>query len=198
MSAATPRCADHDIDALFVDRWSPRAFTDEPISEAALHALFEAARWAPSAYNAQPWRFLYARRGTAHWPRFLGLLNPVNQSWAGRAAALIVLVSDPVFLPPGAEKQITLRSASLDAGAAWGSLALQATRAGWAAHGMGGFDVERAAVELNVPENHHVEVAIAIGRPGERSRLPDALQAREQPNGRRKVTEFTFEGGFAG
>jgi nitroreductase len=196
MTPTNPRRADHEIDPLFVNRWSPRAFTDETISEAELHALFEAARWAPSAYNAQPWRFLYARRTTAHWERFLGLLNPVNQSWAGRAAALVVLVSNPVFLPPGADKPVTLRSHSLDAGAAWGSLALQATRTGWAAHGMGGFDIERAALELNVPDRHQVELAIAIGRPGDPSHLSDGLRAREHPSGRRGVLEFVFEGGF--
>jgi nitroreductase len=195
--AEKPRHAEHPIDPLFLERWSPRAFTDETISEAELLALFEAARWAPSAYNAQPWRFLYARRDTAHWQKFLGLLIPFNQSWASRAAALIVLVSDSNFQPPGADKPATLRSHSLDAGAAWANLALQATRAGWRAHGMGGFDVERAAAELNVPAGHTVELAIAIGRPGERSSLPEGLQAREFPSGRKPVAEFVFEGGFA-
>jgi nitroreductase len=195
--AENPRHAEHPIDPLFLERWSPRAFSDATISEAELLTLFEAARWAPSAYNAQPWRFLYARRDTAHWETFLGLLIPFNQTWANRAAALIFLVSDSLFQPPGADKPAPLRSHSLDAGAAWANLALQATRAGWRAHGMGGFDVERAAIELNVPPSHTVELAIAIGRPGERSSLPEALQAREFPNGRKAVAEFAFEGGFA-
>jgi nitroreductase len=195
--AEKPRHAEHTIDPLFLERWSPRAFTDETISQAELLALFEAARWAPSAYNAQPWRFLYARRNSAHWDKLLGLLIPANQAWASRAAALIFLVSDGNFQPPGADKPRPLRSHSLDAGAAWASLALQATRAGWRAHGMGGFDVERAATELNVPEGHTVELAIAIGRPGERSSLPEAYQAREFPSGRKPVAEFAFEGGFA-
>jgi len=195
--AENPRLADYPIDPLFLQRWSPRAFSDETIRETELLALFEAARWAPSGGNAQPWRFLYARRDTAHWAKFLGLLVPFNQAWASRAAALIVLVSDPIFLPPGADKPVSLRSHSLDAGAAWASLALQATRAGWRAHGMGGFDAERAAIELNVPAGQTVELAIAIGRPGERSSLPEAYQAREFPSGRKTVAEFAFEGGFA-
>jgi len=195
--AENPRLADYPIDPLFLERWSPRAFTDETIQEAELLTLFEAARWAPSAANAQPWRFLYARRGTAHWDKFLGLLVPFNQTWASRAAALIVLVSDPLFLRPGTDEPTTLRSQSLDAGAAWASLALQATRDGWRAHGMGGIDLERAAVELNVPPGHRVELAIAIGRPSDRSSLPEALQAREFPSGRKRVAEFAFEGGFA-
>jgi nitroreductase len=197
MSTLNARVADHPIDTLFLQRWSPRAFTGEAIPEAELLSLFEAARWAPSAYNSQPWRFLYARRDTPHWERFFGLLAPFNQSWANRAAALVVLVSNPEFQPPGADKPVILRSASVDAGAAWASLALQATHSGWRAHGLAGFDVERAAVELNVPANHRVEIAIAIGRLGDKSILPEALQAREQPSGRRKVEEFAFEGGFA-
>lgn len=197
MTEGFARQADHPIDPLFLDRWSPRAFTGEAIPEAELATLFEAARWAPSAYNAQPWRFLYARRDTAHWERFLGLLLPFNQSWANRAAALVVLVSNTEFQPPGADKPAALRSASLDAGAAWASLALQAARSGWAAHGMGGFDAERAAAELGVPANHRVELAIAIGRRAERSILPEALQAREQPSPRKAVADFAFEGGFA-
>jgi nitroreductase len=197
MTEANHRVADHAIDSLFLQRWSPRAFTGEAIPEAELATLFEAARWAPSAYNSQPWRFLAARRDTPHWEKFLGLLVPFNQSWAYRAAALAILVSASEFQPPGDDKPAPLRSHSLDAGAAWAQLALQATRSGWYAHGMAGFDAERAAVELNVPAGHRVEIAIAIGRLGEKAILPEALQAREQPSGRKPVTEIAFEGGFA-
>jgi nitroreductase len=195
--AENPRRADYQIEPLFLERWSPRAFSDETISEAHLLTLIEAARWAPSGGNSQPWRFLYARRGTAHWNKFLGLLVPFNQTWANRAAALIVLVSDPAFVRPGTDTPITLRSQSLDAGAAWAYLALQATRDGWRAHGMGGIDYERAAAELNVPAGFRVELAIAIGRPGDRSSLSEELQAREFPSGRKPVAELAFEGGFA-
>ena len=197
MTEANHRVADHPIDSLFLQRWSPRAFTGEAIPEAELATLFEAARWAPSAYNSQPWRFLYARRDTPHWEKFLGLLVPFNQSWANRAAALAILVSKTEFQPPGADQPAPLRSHSLDAGAAWAYLALQATRSGWHAHGMAGFDAERAAVELNVLAGYRVEIAIAIGRLGDKAILPDALQAREQPSGRKPVAEFAFEGSFA-
>ncbi len=196
MTELNQRVADHEIDPLFLQRWSPRAFTGEAISQAELSTLFEAARWAPSAYNAQPWRFLYARRDTPHWEKFIGLLVPFNQSWAIRAAALAILVSNSEFQPPGADQPAPLRSHSLDAGAAWAQLALQAARSGWYAHGMAGFDAERAAVELNVPAGYRVEIAIAIGRLGDKAILPEALQAREQPSGRKPVTEFAFEGGF--
>src|SRR4029079_10675808 len=93
MTKANSRTADYPIEALFLERWSPRAFTDEPISERDLLTLLEAARWAPSSFNSQPWRFLYARRGTEPWAQFLGLLNEYNQSWAKNAAALLILVS---------------------------------------------------------------------------------------------------------
>ena len=196
MMQVNSRTADHAIDPLFLKRWSPRAFTAEPISEPELLTLFEAARWAPSSYNSQPWRFLYARRDTEHWPRFLNLLNTFNQSWAKNAAALIILVSKMTLLPPGADKEVPSHTHSLDAGAAWGQLALQATRLGWAAHGMAGFDVPRATAELGVPSDHRVEAAIAIGRPGDKSILPESLRAREQPSGRLPLSQLVREGRF--
>src|SRR5258707_5045349 len=100
---ANRRTAAHPIDPLFLERWSPRAFTEDAISEPQLMTLFEAARWAPSSYNSQPWRFLYARRGTPSWDKFLGLLNEFNQSWAKNAAAIVIVVSSQTMLPPGAD-----------------------------------------------------------------------------------------------
>jgi nitroreductase len=196
MTEANSRKADFPIDPLFLERWSPRAFTGEEISEADLHTLLEAARWAPSSYNSQPWRFLYARRNTAHWDKFLGLLNPFNQSWAKNASAILILVSNSVMLPPGAEKSVPSHSHSLDAGAAWAYFALQAARSGWQAHGMVGFDIPRAFAELDVPEGYRVEAAIAVGRLGDKSILPEALQARETPNARNPLATIAFEGGF--
>lgn len=198
MTTANSRTAEHTIDPLFLERWSPRAFTTEAISEAQLLTLFEAARWAPSSFNAQPWRFIYARRDTEHWPRFLGLLSEYNQSWAKNAAALVILVSKTTMLPRGADKEVPSPTHSLDAGAAWENLALQATRSGWAAHGMAGFDMPRAAVELGVPSGYRVEAAIAIGKRGDKSVLPEALQAREQPSDRLPLAQIVSEGRFAG
>ena len=196
MTMANSRAADHPIDPLFLQRWSPRAFTGEPISERELFTLFEAARWAPSSFNSQPWRFLYARRDTEHWPQFLDLLNAFNQSWARNAAALIILVSKTTLLPTGADREVPSHTHSLDAGAAWAHLALQATRLGWAAHGMAGFDIPRAAAELGVPPDHRVEAAIAIGKPGDNATLPEKLRAREHPSGRLPLSEFVREGRF--
>lgn len=194
--ATNSRSADHAIDPLFLERWSPRAFTDEVISEAELKALFEAARWAPSSYNSQPWRFVYARRGTSHWQALLGLLNAFNQSWAKNAAALVVIVSKETMAVPGQADEVPSYSHSFDAGAAWANLALQAVRLGWQAHGMVGFDRERALSELKVPAGYRVEAAVAIGKPGDKAQLPEALQAREAPSQRNPISATAFEGAF--
>lgn len=196
MTSVGPRSADYPIAPMFLARWSPRAFTGEPIAEADLLTMLEAGRWAASSYNSQPWRFVYARRDTPHWERFLGLLNPFNQSWAKSASALVILVSNPMMRPPGAEKNVPSRSHSLDAGAASGYMALQAVEMGWFMHGMVGIELDRIATELNVPEGYHVEAAYAVGRLGDKSILPEGLQAREAPSPRRPLTELAFEGGF--
>ncbi len=115
------RKADYPIDSLFLDRWSPRAMSGESITDEELFTLFEAARWAPSSYNGQPWRMLYAKRETAHWPRFLELLVEFNQTWAKNAAALVVFISKTTFDHNG-EPAATH---SFDTGAAWENFALQ-------------------------------------------------------------------------
>jgi len=193
--AVNGRTAGHDIDPRFLARWSPRAFTREAIPDETLLTMFEAARWAPSCFNAQPWRFLYAKRDTEHWPRFLNLLVPGNEVWAKNASVLAVVVSKTLLEVPGHEPQ-PAHSHSYDAGAAWMSLALQAHELGWAAHGMMGFDVKRAYVDLHVPEHHRVEAALAIGRPTSPDVLPEKLAAREVPSQRQPLAAMILEGGF--
>jgi nitroreductase len=100
------RIAGHPINPLFLERWSPRAYAGAEISEAELFGILEAARWAPSAYNAQPWHFIYARRGTEHWDKLFGILNAFNQSWAKEASALIFVLSKTSLLPPGASEEV--------------------------------------------------------------------------------------------
>lgn len=190
------RTADHDIEPMFLHRWSPRAFTGEAIPDTVLTSLFEAARWAPSAFNLQPWRFVYARRDTPDWDRLLGVLIPYNQAWVRGASALAFVISDRFRRPPGGEPD-PLYSHSFDAGAAWAYLALQAYHLGWAAHGMTGFDPAEAYEVMGVPElEYRVEAAVAIGRPADKSVLPESFQARETPNSRRPISSFVFEGRF--
>lgn len=187
------RTTDFLIDPMFLERWSPRAFGDETISENELFTLLEAARWAPSAFNTQPWHFIYARRTTPAFERLLSLLIEFNRSWAKRAAALIVIVSERA---PGPDKSAPSYSHSFDAGAAWGFLALQALRLGWHAHAMTGIDFTRAKEELAVPDTHRLEAALAIGRLGDKSLLPEKLQAREEPSERKPLTAIISEGIF--
>jgi nitroreductase len=196
MTSYETRTADHEIEPLFLRRWSPRAFTGEAMPDAELMRIFEAARWAPSSYNSQPWRYLYAHRDSAHWDGFLALLNDFNRSWAERAAVLIIALSKSTMKPVGADREVPSHSHSFDAGAAWAQLALQATASGWHAHAMVGFDMARAFADLNVPPGYRVETAIAIGRLGDKTMLPEPLQQRETPNGRDPVTSFATEGSF--
>jgi nitroreductase len=196
MTNANQRIAHHPVSDLFPNRWSPRSFTGEIIADDELNRLFEAARWAPSAYNSQPWRFLYAKRDTPDFDRFLGLLNQRNQTWAKNASVLVILVSKKTLRPPGSDADIPSRTHSFDAGAAWGYLALEASLAGWSAHGIGGFDVDRAKLDLSVPDDHQVEIAIAIGRQGDRDALPEGFRSLEHPNPRLPVAETTKAGGF--
>ncbi len=197
MTTVGPRTADHEIDPIFLERWSPRAFSGEAIPEADLMRIFEAARWAPSSYNSQPWRFVYARRDTPAWEPMLSLLVEGNRSWCKDTAVVMVLASSSTMLVPGQDKPVPSYTHSFDAGSAWAYLALQATKLGWSAHGMVGFDKERAFAELGFAEGYRVEAAIAIGRLGDKSKLPEALQARESPNGRKTLNETVFEGKFS-
>lgn len=186
------RNPDFDIEPLFAQRWSPRAMSGEALAQDELMSLFEAARWAPSSFNGQPWRFLYATRDSAHWDRFFGLLAEPNQQWCHRAAALIVVVSRTTYERNGKPAG----THTYDSGAAWQNLALQGSLKGLVVHGMQGFDYKRAARELNVPEDHQVEAMAAVGRPGSKTDLPEGFQDKEQPSPRKPVKEIAFEGAF--
>lgn len=191
------RQSDYDIHPQFLGRWSPRVFTGEAIAEATLFTLFEAARWAPSANNSQPWRFVYTLNGSQSWSALFDLLNEKNQKWAAQASALVVLVSKTTHIRQGDTEPSHLRNHSFDSGAAWASLAFEAHRAGWGTHAIGGFNREKAREILGVPEGYSVEVAIAIGRQVEWSSLPPELQEREKPNQRKSLDKLVAEGRFA-
>ena len=197
MPAHTVRRPGHRINPLFVQRWSPRAYTGEEIPDSVLFSAFEAARWAPSSINSQPWRFLYSKRHSASWDTFLHLLNPNNRLWAEKASALIVVVSKKTVI--GRDGQLReSRTHSFDTGAAWQNFALQATEAGWPTHAMGGFDREKARLALKIPDDFAVEVAIAIGKQADKSVLPPELQEKEIPNSRHDLKDLILEGGFQG
>jgi nitroreductase len=164
----------------------------EPVEREVLMTLFEAARWAPSSNNNQPWRFLFARREAKDWPLFFSLLNEGNRLWAHRAACLVVVISKKTF----DFNEKPARTHAYDAGAAWENLALQGSFLGLVVHGMQGFDYERARTELRVPDLYEVEAMIAIGRPGNQEDLPPHLQEREFPSLRKSLTAIVAEGPF--
>ena len=152
-----------------------------------------AARWAPSTYNEQEWRFLYARRDTPAWPPFFDLLVEGNRAWCQRAALLAVILAHKVFERNGKPNPVHL----LDCGHAFQNLALQGTAMGLVVHGMQGFDFEKARTVLAVPDDYAVAAMFAVGRPGNPDELPDALRQREVPSARKRVRELICEGVFA-
>ena len=185
------RPADHSIEPLFTKRWSPRSMSGQALSGAELLSLVEAARWAPSCANQQPWRFAYALAGTPHFAAFFDLLADGNKPWCARAGAFVIVLSKKT-----SDNGSPLPTPSFDAGAAWMSLALQASAMGLVAHGMAGFDYARARTALNVPDDYNIEAMIALGHPGKLEDLPEKYREREMPNGRKPVSELVLAGGF--
>lgn len=188
------RHPDHPVAPMFPARWSSRSFTDAKVTEAQALTLLEAARWAPSASNHQPWRFVWALRGEPGFDAILGALAAGNQVWAAKAGALFVVASRDGVVRDGAETPN--RWAAFDSGAAWMSLALQAQAMGLAAHGMGGFDVAAMAKVVGLPSGHSLQAVVAVGQHGPAEALPEALQAREVPSGRRPLAETAFRDRF--
>lgn len=192
IKGSSRRQREHEVDPQFLDRWSGRAFSGEPLGETELLTLFEAARWAPSSSNFQPWRFLYARRDGDFWTAFLDLLVPGNRRWAERAGALVLVISRLQF-----DDQRPCITHSYDSGAAWQSLALQASLSGIVAHGIQGFDYERARRVLRVPAQFAVEAMIVLGKPAPPEVLPEDLQRRETPSDRRPLAQTICEGPYS-
>lgn len=187
------RKSHYPITPILLNRWSSRAMTGEEISDEKLMTLFEAARWAPSSFNNQPWRFIYAKRNSAHWQTFLDLLEASNREWAKNAAVLLVMVSHKVFEYDGRPS----RTHSFDTGAAWENLALQGTMLGLVVHGMEGFRYEKAQQALNIPDAYAIEAMAAVGVYGNVERLPKKLQEIDFPNDRKPLNEIIFEGSFS-
>ena len=168
--------------------------TGEDIDDHDFMSLVEAARWAPSSYNNQPWRFIYAKRNTESWNKFFNLLDEGNKIWAKDSAVLVVLISRKNF-EYNEKSSITHQ---LDAGAAWENLALEASDRGIATHGMQGFDYQRAKTDLGIPEIYDVMAMIAIGKRGHKENLSPKLQQVEFPNDRKPLEEIVMEGYFKG
>lgn len=186
------RRTEYKIDPIFVNRWSPRSMTGEEIDDNILMSLFEAARWSPSSFNNQPWRFIYAKRTSNDWTIFLDLLNEGNRIWAKEAGVLVVLISRKNF-EYNEKPSITHQ---FDAGAAWENLALEASIRGIVTHGMQGFDYQKAREDLSIPNSFDVMAMIAIGKRGPLEKLPLKLQQVEHPNDRKPLKEIIMEGRY--
>ncbi|MEE2783719.1 MAG: nitroreductase family protein [Pseudomonadota bacterium] len=185
------RSPEAEADDGFVRRWSPRAFSGAPLSLDQVHVLVEAARWAPSCFNSQPWRFIYALNGDDRWADMLAILMDMNQVWAQRAGVLIAVVAKTTF-----DDGQSAPTASFDTGSAWMSMALQAQSMGLASHAMWGFHHDQAPAALELPPDHDVQAMVAVGYPGEVSVLPEKYQEREIPSPRRHIDELLFHGKF--
>lgn len=190
MTTINGRTADHPINPIFLHRWSPRHFTGEPISDADLFTMFEAARWAPSSSNIQPWRFLYAKRDTPDWALFFDPLVEGNRRWVASSSALVAIVSKRTGTQKGADAPRDNYSHSFDAGASWAYLALQASLMGWLAHAMAGVDYPRATKDLAIPDDYRLECMVAIGR------YKAPAEGVVPPNNRSPQTSFVRAGTF--
>ncbi|MCZ7647283.1 MAG: nitroreductase family protein [Planctomycetota bacterium] len=184
---ATP---DHPIHELLSKRWSPYVFADRPVAPADLNSLFEAARWAASSYNEQPWRFIVAARGQdAAFKKLLGCLVEANQAWARQAPVLALGVFARTFQRNGKPN----KAAAHDLGLAAASLTFEATARGLCVHQMIGIDPEQARAAYSIPEDHEAFTALAIGYPGDPAQAPEALRGRDTaPRARKPLAEFVF------
>jgi len=167
------------------NRWSPRAFDSTPIALDDLHALIEAARYAPSCFNEQPWRFIIAHE-QEQLKKMQSVLNPTNQEWANQAPVLILIVANRFFSSSGKDNYWHM----FDAGTAWGYLSLEATQRGLITHAMGGFKRDLARELFNISEDYDIITVVAVGRYGDPSTLSEAQQAREKPNVRKPLEEL--------
>jgi nitroreductase len=173
------RQSTYAINPLILNRWSSRSMTGEELDEDTIMGLFEAARWAPSSYNNQPWRFIYAKRNTRYWNKLFNLLAEPNKAWTKNAALLVVVVSRKNF------EHNEKYSITHQYGAAWENLALEASSRGLVTHGMQGFDYEKCRIDLEIPDNFDVMSMVAIGKKGPKENLPSELQNKEFPNNRK-------------
>jgi nitroreductase len=179
------------IHKLITDRWSPVAFDSRKVDHDTLHLLFEAARWAPSARNAQPWRFIYASRDMPDYQVLLGLLSEPNQVWAQTAPLLVLPLAQAI----STYKNRPNRLAFYEAGMAVGNLLFQATHMGLLVHQMGGYDVERAREELEIPSRYEPLAMMAIGYKGDASQLPGKVAAWEtRERDRMEISKFLVAG----
>lgn len=188
----TNRQTTYPVHELILNRWSPRAFSNEPLSDQELMSLFEAARWAQNSYNNQPWAFVYSLKNSDSWQLFLELLVPANREWAQYAPVLVIAIAKTTF----DYNNKPSRTHSFDVGAACQNMALQGASLDIIVHGMEGFDYERAKIVAKIPQDYAVQAMFAVGKIGPKQILSPILQKRENPSDRKALHSFVFEDEF--
>lgn len=189
-----PAVTDVPVHELIRNRWSPRAFAENPVSAEVLRALFEAARWAPSSNNEQPWAYFVATKDDAEsYAKMLGVLVEFNANWAKQAPVLALSVAHVKMQRDGKPNRVALH----DVGSATSQLTLEANSRGLQVHQMAGFDAERARQTFAIPPDWEPVAGIALGYPGDPESLPDKLRERElAPRMRKPLSEFVMTGSW--
>ncbi len=187
-----PAPSDFPVHELIRERWSPRAFADRLVPQEVLRSIFEAARWAPSCYNEQPWAYIVASRDDNEgFERMLSVLVEFNANWAKSAPLLAIAVAELAF----AKNNSPNRNAQYDTGAASALLSMEATAHGLGVHQMAGYDQEKARRVFGIPAGWEAIAALAIGYPGDPASLPQSLKDREMaPRTRKPIAEFVMAG----
>lgn len=188
----TNRKADYPVHELILNRWSPRSFSTQPVTDLELMTILDAARWAQNSFNNQPWRFIYARHESKDWKKFLDLLVSANKVWAQNARVLVLVISKKTF----DYNESPSRTHSFDTGAACQNMALQAAYLDIVCHVMEGFDYDAAKKVFNISDIYQVEAMFALGKLGSKQDLPEKIKERETPSNRKPLKEVVFEGNF--
>ena len=190
-----PAPSEFPVHELIRERWSPRAFADKPVPQDVLRSIFEAARWAPSSFNEQPWAYIVATKDDKeNFEKMLSVLVDFNVQWAKSAPVLALAVAKLTF----AKNNAPNRNAQYDTGAATALLSVEATARGLAVHQMAGFDAEKARQVFGIPKGWEPIAALAIGYPGDPASLPPPLKDREMaPRTRKPIAEFVMSGQWA-
>ena len=193
-SMQKPAVTDAPVHELIKNRWSPRAFAEKPVERPVLRSLFEAARWAPSSNNEQPWAYLVATKEDAeNFAKMLGVLVEFNANWAKDAPVLALSVAHLKTNRDGKPNRVAVH----DVGSATAQLTFEANTRGLLVHQMAGFDAEKARQTFAIPPDWEPVAAIAIGYPGNPESLPDKLRERElAPRTRKPVSEFVMTGSW--
>lgn len=178
----------YEILNVIKERWSPRAFSNEKISREEILPLIEAARFAPSCFNEQPWRFIIADQEET-LKKMQSILAPANQLWANKAPALILILAKKTFSLNGKDNYWHM----FDSGTAWGFLSLEAQKRGLITHAMGGFDMDKARKVFNIPSDLEIITVVAVGKYGNKDDLIPDLQIREHPDVRMDIDKLLLK-----